>query len=155
MHVRQHLVQQVGESLHLALRAARFPADRTRFRALELFRPERLEVSRRLARALHQLGQGLLVVLPGRRGDAREACGSHLHGVGRDLNLPRQREHVGREARADEDFRVDLARCGVLRRLLEHRGQVRHHPDPRRHCRVVHRDLHHRPRFASPRMRPL
>ena len=74
-----------------------------------------------------------------------------LDGVGCDLDLARKREHVRREPGGTEYLGVDFPRLRVLRRLFEHRREIRHHADARLHAGVIHRYLHLRLRSDSPK----
>jgi hypothetical protein len=72
----------------------------------------------------------------------REARAAALGGVGSDLHLLREREHVREEPRVDQHLRRDVLRGRVLGGLLQDRGEVLESADHRRYRGLMHRNSH-------------
>ena len=79
----------------------------------------------RLGDALFELRDRRLVVLEFRRLDAGEPRRAVLGQIAGDLDLPGQREHVGREPRSEQIADVEFLRGGVRLGLVEQPRQAR------------------------------
>jgi hypothetical protein len=89
-----------------------------------------------------RFGEGLLDVLVLRRVHAREPRRAALREVGRELNLPHQREHVRVQPRLQQHLRRDLHRLGLLLRLDENSSQRLQHLLEHRNGSLVERNRH-------------
>ncbi len=137
--VRDHEIQQVGLAGEARLRGAELEGDGARFAAVDLLRLEGLEEGHRLGDPLVQFGEGGFGVGEAGDLDPGEARRAALDAVGGDLDLARQRVHVGGQAGVDEHRGVDLAGLGVGLGLGEDRRQIAQHPREHRDGGLVHR----------------
>ena len=83
-----------------------------------------------------------LGVCEARHFDSGEARNAPLRRVGRNLDLPRQGEHVGREARIDEDGGIDLLGLGMRGALGEDGGEILQPAQEHGDRGLVHRECH-------------
>lgn len=134
-------VEEAREVLALELQrllvAARH-ADRTRLGPVDLLRADGLEEVPGLLDALEQLFQRGLGVRPARHLDAGQARRAALGGVAGDLDLTRQRQHVGRQPQGQIDRLVEALGDGVITRGADPGLHVGQHAIEHRHGGGVH-----------------
>ena len=94
-----------------------------------------------------QLLERLLLVLELRRFDTCQTRHAEFASIRSDLNLAGQREHVGREARGEEQGGVVLARDGMGVAFLEHVREIGQAVGEQVDGDGVNRDFH----WLSPR----
>src|SRR5262245_17980559 len=143
IHVRQHEDGEIVVTLHLPLLArAERNGDLSIGRRVDLLGVERLEEGDGLGDAGFQLGDRGLGILVAWRLDAGEARGAVLGEVSRDLHLPGQRKHVGREPGVEQDRWVDLlGGCEGLGLVKDGRQRVEAYLQSRKGC-TRHRERH-------------
>src|SRR6184192_3564737 len=118
-------------------------------RARERVRRHALQVVDHARDTEAQLLEGGLVVLEARRLLSGEPRDGILGEVAGNLHLPRQRQHVGCQARSEQHCRVELALRGVRQSLLEDRGEISESGREHFHRERLHRDLHERVSLPS------
>ena len=105
-------------------------------------RPHAAQVFERSGDPRAQLLESLLVVLEARRllcGQPRDRILRHVTG---DLHLPHQRQHVGRQSRADQHGGIDFPGGGMARTGLENGAEISQRSDEYFDRQGVHRNPH-------------
>src|SRR6185437_605670 len=123
--VGNHPADQILQPLEFERAVAGRHLDVAILGAFERARRHTLDEIDRARDARAQLLEGLLRVLELRRFHCGEPRHTELGHVGGDLDLARQREHVGRETRGEEQAGVVLAGDGMGMALLEQVREVR------------------------------
>src|SRR5882757_11131499 len=140
--IRQHVVHEIRLALHAFGAAARLPGDRFVFGPIELLRLESLELNEGLAQARAEFRKRTFVVLVHRNVCPCDTSRTADRGVRRELYLPRERKHVGEQARVEQNRGINLSRFRMGRTLLEYRNEIVQHADKRGNGGLIHRCLH-------------
>ena len=142
IEVRRHEIQQILAPRKGRLGSTEFQHDDTVLAAVDLLGGNAFHEGECFGDALLQLVEGGLGV--GIAGDLHpgQPRDTPLNRVGGDVDLAGERQHIGREAVADQHGRIDLARLGRRRRLVQNGRQIGQHAREDRNAGLVHGQGH-------------
>jgi hypothetical protein len=89
-----------------------------------------------------ELGEALLLVFVGGRLLTRKARAGAASEIAGDLDLARERKHVGVQPRVQQYRFVNLLRLRVRGALLDDAFEIGEHPDEQWHRGLIHRNRH-------------
>jgi len=140
--IRQHVIHEIRLALHAFGAAARLPGDRFVFGPIELLRLESLELNEGLAQACAEFRKRTFVILVYRNVCPCDTSRTADRGVRRELYLPRERKHIGEQARVEQNRGINLSRFRMGRTFLEDRNEIVEHAGKGGNGDLIHRGLH-------------